>query len=98
MSDIEGIAREAIILKSGKIVDVAPPKALAQKLCGSVWDVSCTSEEAERLKKEFRISATLPSEDGVRLRLLSSKAPGRNAVTVEPTLEDYYLSVFGGVT
>ena len=52
--------------------------------------------EISELSSRFRIVNMAKNETGgeVTLRILSDVKPGENAVLLEPTLEDYYLSVF----
>lgn len=95
--DIEFIARDVIILKKGVIVNNAPPAELLRKIDGEVWLVPCAEEEVLHLQNEFRVTNISRDETTgeVLLRVLSDRMPQDNARTVTPTLEDYYLHVFG---
>jgi ABC-type multidrug transport system ATPase subunit len=95
--DIEFIARNVIMLKKGVIVDNAPPAELMKKIDGSVWLVPCAEEDVGRLQNSFRVTNISRDETTgeVILRVLSDKKPQDNARAVFPTLEDYYLRVFG---
>ena len=97
MPDIEFIARNVIMLKKGVIVDNAPPAELMKKIDGSVWLVPCAEEDVGRLQNSFRVTNISRDETTgeVILRVLSDKKPQDNARAVFPTLEDYYLRVFG---
>ena len=98
VSDIEFIANEVIMLKKGKILDMAPPKALARKMLGKVWLVECDEKEVGNWEKTHAIVSISKNEyrqDGVILRMLASECPTETAQTIEPTLEDYYLDLFG---
>ena len=95
--DIEGIAREVIILKQGEVMDIAAPEKLAQKMSGKVWSVHVEHNSAEEFRKNYRICSTVPDADGLMLRLLSEGQPCGGAVPLAPTLEDYYLYVFGDI-
>ncbi len=95
--DVEFIARDVIILKRGIIVDNASPNELTAKINGRVWVVPCAEAELGALQSRFRvtnISRDKASGD-VLLRVLSDVAPNERAHAVLPTLEDYYLYVFG---
>jgi len=95
--DIEFIARDIILLKKGVIVDNAPPAKLLKKIDGRIWLQPCAEEEVQALQN--RVLVTNISRDEttgeVLLRVLSDAAPSENARAVVPTLEDYYLWVFG---
>ena len=95
--DIEGIAREVIILKQGEVMDIAAPEKLVQKMSGKVWSVHVEHNAAEEFRKNYRICSTVPDADGLMLRLLSEGQPCEGAVPLVPTLEDYYLYIFGDI-
>ena len=97
VSDIEYIAKDVIMLKKGVIVDRGTPGALAAKICGTVWNLRIRESELSSFSEAFRIVNMVKNEnsDEVTLRILSDIKPCENAVLAEPSLEDYYLSVFG---
>ena len=96
VSDIEYIAKDVIMLRKGVIVDRGTPSALSSKINGRVWSLDVKETEISELSSRFRIVNMAKNETGgeVTLRILSDVKPGENAVLLEPTLEDYYLSVF----
>ena len=97
VSDIEYIARDVIMLKKGVIVDHGTPSSLASKIHGTVWSLHAKEAEIASLSEKFRIVSMVKNEASgdVTLRILSEIKPCENAVLLEPSLEDYYLSVFG---
>ena len=95
VSDVEYIAKEVIFLKKGKITDLAPAHELAAKIDGKVWELTCKSEDVPKLQQTYRVINIAQTEVGVTLRVLSDSTPEGDAKTVAPTLEDYYLWVFG---
>lgn len=97
VSDIEFIARDVIMLKKGVIVDIAPPHELTQKICGKVWIVPCAESDVQQMQDKFRVTNIARDEEtgAVLLRVLSNEKPSDSAKTTVPTLEDYYLYVFG---
>ena len=95
--DIEGIAREVIILKQGEVIDIAAPEKLIQKMSGKVWSVHAEQRAAEEFRRKYRICSTVPDADGLTLRLLSEAQPCEGAVSLVPTLEDCYLYIFGDI-
>lgn len=97
VSDIEGIARDVIILKQGEVTDVAAPEALTEKMTGKVFGVRADGITAEELRKKYRVCSTVPDRGGLMLRLLSDLPPCEDAMPLAPTLEDYYLYVFGDI-
>ena len=97
VSDIEFIARDIIMLKKGVIVDNAPPHELTKKIEGKVWNVPCLESEVQSMQDKFRVTnISRDDESGnVSLRVLSAEKPSEDSKIVTPTLEDYYLYVFG---
>ena len=98
--DIEFIAKDIIMLKKGVIVDNAPPHELVKKIDGGVWLVPCAEHEVQAMQDKFRVTNIARDEQTgeVLLRVLSDTNPTERARTVAPTLEDYYLHVFGDAT
>lgn len=95
VSDIEYIAREIIMLKKGVIVDNAPPHELIKKIEGKVWTLPSSESEVSEMQRKYRVTSIVKSDSGVSLRVLSDGMPTENSVAAAPTLEDYYLYVFG---
>ena len=97
VSDVEFIARDIIMLKKGVIVDSAPPHELTRKIDGKVWNVYCSEADVQLMQERFRVTNIARDDEAedVILRVLSEDKPDERAKTVTPTLEDYYLYVFG---
>ncbi len=97
VSDIEFIARDVIMLKKGVIVDNAPPYELTKQIEGKVWSVPCADGEATELQEHLSVISITRDEgsDELILRVLADVKPTDRAEKVSPTLEDYYLYVFG---
>jgi len=97
VSDIEFIARDIIMLKKGVIVDNAPPHELTKKIEGKVWNVPCSESDVQSMQNKFRVTNIARDEYSgeVMLRVLADVMPTEQAKIAVPTLEDYYLHVFG---
>ena len=101
VSDVEFVARDVIMLKKGVIVDNAPPAELVRKIEGKVWNLPAPEFEVVDLQQKYRVTnITRDDKTGdAILRVLSEEEPVSTAInhatTVAPTLEDYYLYVFG---
>ena len=99
--DIEFIAKDIILLKKGVIVDNAPPHQLTKKIEGKVWNVPCEETGVQRMQDTYRVTnISRDDEHGdVILRILAEEEPKEGATcaakAAAPTLEDYYLYVFG---
>ena len=95
MSDVEYIARDVVMLKKGVIVDNGPPAELIRKIGGTVWRLNTTEDRVLDCQRRFTVTNILKDDAGVSLRILSETKQDEAAYTVAPSLEDYYLSVFG---
>ncbi|MHC1694793.1 MAG: ATP-binding cassette domain-containing protein [Eubacteriales bacterium] len=95
VSDIEYIARDIIFLKRGVIIDSAPPPELADKIQGSVWSITVPEVDAVKYQTRYNLIGISKTDAGVSIRILSDTKPHEDAVPVRPTLEDYYLHIFG---
>ena len=101
VSDVEFVARDVIMLKKGVIVDNAPPAELVRKIEGKVWNLPAPEGEVVDLQHKYRVTNIIRDDKtgAAILRVLSQEEPtsasGKRATTVAPTLEDYYLYVFG---
>lgn len=97
VSDVEYVARDIIMLKKGVIVDNAPPHELTAKITGKVWNVPVDEREVSEMQNRYRV-INISVDDVLGkavLRVLSETQPTEDAKAVTPTLEDYYLYVFG---
>ena len=97
--DIEFIAKDIIMLKKGVIVDNAPPHELTRKIEGTAWNVPCSEEDVQAMQDQFRVTNIARDEETgtILLRVLADTQPTQSAKPVTPTLEDYYLHVFGDI-
>ena len=93
--DVEYIAKNVIMLKKGVIVDNAAPADLLHKIEGSVWCVKTTADKVAQIQNEYTVTNILKDDAGVTLRILSDEKPSYDAYNVSPSLDDYYLHVFG---
>ena len=78
-------------------MDIAAPEKLIKKMNSRVWSVHIEHYAAEDFRRKYRICSTVPEADGLSLRLLSEVQPCDGAAPLAPTLEDYYLYIFGDI-
>ena len=79
-------------------MDAAPPQQRIESMDGKVWLVHCAEKDVPTIKNQYLITNISPSGDPVLpacLRILSEQQPFASAVPATPTLEDYYLQLFG---
>lgn len=95
--DIEFIAKDIIMLKKGVTADHGTPRELVSRINGQVWILPCAEEEVNGWQNRLRVT-NISRDDrsgDVLLRVLAKEKPADRAYAVMPSLEDYYLTVFG---
>ncbi len=102
VSDIEYIAKEVMLLKSGELLIKDTPANVAGMLSGKVVELLTSNEKAELLQKKYRVSHMASRQDGILVRIVHpapeelSKSTGDidHMQFVQPSLEDVYLHYF----
>ena len=97
VSDVEFIAEEIIMMKSGQIVHFGKPQEITAEIDGQVWECAVPSAYAETYAAKFNTSNFRNTDKNETiLRIISECPPMENAVRVQPDLEDLYLFYFKG--
>ena len=91
VSDIESIATEIAVMKSGRLLTTASPPDFLRVARGSVWEVLIPAERFDEVRNQLRIVHSSRSSDGVLARIVHPQQPIDDAVSVEPELEDAFL-------
>lgn len=94
VSDIEYIANEILVMKSGKLIHQGKPEAVTKEITGYVWECRVPAGEAEHWNEKYTIGNLRNDGEYSVLRVISKKRPAGNAVPVKPVLEDLYLYYF----
>ena len=94
VSDIEYIANEILVMKSGKLIHQGKPEAVTKEITGYVWECRVPAGEAEHWNEKYTIGNLRNDGEYSVLRVISEKRPAGNAVPVKPVLEDLYLYYF----
>ena len=98
VSDVEYIAKEILIMKSGELVHQGSPETILKPIQSLVWECNVTRQETERLEKNYIVANLKHGAEAERLRIISETPPCKNAWNVEPALEDLYLYYFAEVS
>lgn len=96
VSDIEFIAKEVILLKSGKLVACDNISELLKSVEDKTFEI--TTEDSSLVRKfqeNYRVSNILREGNTVKVRIVTDNLPTSvSAEKVKPTLEDLYLYIF----
>lgn len=97
VSDVENIAEEIIMLKSGRLLHFGRPREITAEIQGKVWECLVPAENAEWYSGILNVSNLRNLDGGLTaLRVISEDRPMDKAQPVEPCLEDLYLYYFKG--
>lgn len=91
VGDISSTCTSVSLLNLGKIVFTGSPEELMDTARGKVWQVYGASHELDLLKQDYAVISSVPSGEGYQLRLVADEVSGREAVQVEPNMEDAYI-------
>lgn len=95
VSDIEFIAKEILLLKSGRLVSQSTPQKLIDNIRGKVFELQAYKGDLSVLQLRYRVSGLAHSGEDITVRIVTDNPPdGLHSATVAPTLEDVYLYVF----
>ena len=92
VSDVEAIADQIMIMKKGCLIAHDTPQKLLSMLDGRVKERQVSQKELEQLRGHAVICYQRASTQGTLVRYLDET--GRDACSVEPTLNDLYLYHF----
>lgn len=95
VSDIEFIAKEIILLKSGQLVSHDTCTNLTKEIENKVFEVEINKEELEYFQDNYRVSNLYHNGEKIIVRLVTDIPPENYKIqSVKATLEDLYLYVF----
>ncbi len=91
VSDIEAIAKEILLLKSGNVIESDTPGRLIEKVRKYVWNVEIAEAELPDMQARYLISNLRKNEKGLSLKVISEE-PFANAQPEKTVnLDDVYL-------
>lgn len=97
VSDVEFIAEEIIMMKSGQILHFGKLHEITSEIDGQVWECIVPTSYAERYAVSYNTSNLRNiNEKQTILRIIADCPPIESAVSVQPNLEDLYLYYFKG--
>lgn len=91
VSDIEAIAKEIIILKSGNMVETDTPGRLIAKVQRYVWNVEVAEADLPDMQAKYMISNIRKSETGLSVKVISEEPPENAEPEKAVNLDEVYL-------
>ena len=95
VSDVEYIAGKIFLMKDGRIAVSGTAQELIASMPEQVWACQVPKTRIDAYLKALKVSNVKTTPEGAELRIVSAEQPTDNAVKVQPTLEDVFLSYFG---
>ena len=92
VSDVESIASQLAILRSGKLVAFETPEALLQNARGQVWSARLEVAEYESLRARVQVLQAQQQGHHISLRMAHPQSPCPGAVAAEPSLEEALMA------
>lgn len=95
VSDVEYIADEILLMKSGKIECAGTLQELTRNLPVKVWSCNVNNQDADKYIENYKVVNVKPKSHEIILRVLHHSQPCVTAREEELTLEDIYFYYFG---
>ena len=92
VSDVESIASELAIMRSGKLIAFETPGAILDKARGQVWSASVDPVHYETLRGQVHVLQAQRQGGTVALRIAHPEAPCAGARATEPSLEEALMA------
>ena len=92
VSDVESIASELAIMRSGRLVAHETPDAILARARGQVWSASVAAHDYEALRERVHVLQAQRQGDRVALRIAHPELPCGGARAAEPSLEEALMA------
>lgn len=95
VSDVEASATALAVMSGGHLLFHGSPEQLIGQAEGQVWEWTTDPAHMAQVRKEYVLCGSLRRPDGIRVRVVSERAPNASAQAVTPSLEDAYTRLLG---
>lgn len=94
VSDIEAIANNLIVIKSGEILQSGEINSMVSSIVGKVWETVVDQTVFSELSTARQIIRRKQEAEHIRVRYAGEAYDGIDSRPLEPNLEDYYMYVW----
>lgn len=91
VGDISSTCQQMVLLNRGELKFMGAPDGLIEKARGHVFSIKAFDSDLMKIKEEFPVIATLPTENGWEVEVVAEKIDGYNYEEIEPNLEHAYM-------
>ena len=92
VSDVESIASEIAIMRTGKLVAFAKPDAIIAAARGQIWAAQLPLADYETLRGGMQVLHAQRQGEVMNVRIAHPHAPYAGAISVEPSLEEALMT------
>ncbi len=91
VGDISSTCQSMALLNNGSLVYSGKPEDLRKEAVGHVFTLNVTPTEYQKIKEEYHIISTIPTELGWDVQVVSDHKPPFNGTLTEANLEHAYV-------
>ena len=92
VEDIQATCEQIAVLNKGKAQIFNSTSELAKIAKDKVWKLTINEEQFNEIEKNYKIISSNMTESGIDLRILSNSKPNDDALSVDPSVEEGYLT------
>lgn len=96
-ADIEHLCTNICVLEQGEVKYLGQKNAFIEKIADKTWEITCTPEDEERLRRETTVTSVAYVDGSPCVRYVAEEPILPAAQSAKPTLEDAYIYTLGGV-
>jgi len=91
VGDISSTCNNMALLIEGEVAFNGSPETLINQAKNHVFQIDVQDSDLEKIKEEYSIISTIPSEVGWKVQIVADRFEKFNAVAIEPNLEHAYV-------
>jgi len=91
VGDISSICNNMALLDGGKLSFNGSPDELIKLSKGHVWQIETSGTEYDKLKSEYPVISTIPTDYGWNVQFVADSYSDSKAIEINPTLEHAYV-------
>jgi ABC-type multidrug transport system ATPase subunit len=91
VGDISSSCHDMALIYKGKADFKGSPQTLIEQAQGHVWKITADDNQLTRIKEQFPVISTIPSEFGYEVRVIADNPKEFKCEQLDPNLEDAYV-------
>lgn len=91
MQDIESIANDIILIKSGEIKYFGSISTILASIENMVYEQEINFSEVKKYQQRYKVSSIIQKDERALINYLNNKEAEPGAIVIQPTLEEVYL-------